>query len=457
MSADRRPHELGLLRKIAAELVKKSLPETRAAQFDPEYDKFACTIFISDGYVGVTVAGDEALADLIEAILARRPQGERGVNFKAYHDQLLRNLADGILGKDPSAFTEADVLAIESAMTDWIKARIEKHIVLVPCLLSRQASEPFSVGPVKFVYRDNLRVQDVTADATSATHLLPRRFDKLIELATAEQAFWIACVEVDGCDIESSVENADLSVDLAIVFLQLAYSNDQTRNMSRLSSRRGSSKTLRISVSDNGRMSVGTQFANPGIALGDGMLAHIAQRRSELREAVGKIVTSFATGNFRLPVIEKAWCDAAYWLHQGLAEPLDTIAVAKLETAIEILMRAESSSGGKKRIEKAIEGFLGVGPNQPLFEGQPETSREVAKRLAGDRSRILHGTWSTLGSRLGEGRSILESLTTALLRSCAMALDAYVDSSSPKDDIDELITWNQIRYATAPSLVPTSR
>ena len=59
--------------------------------------------------------------------------------------------------------------------------------------------------------------------------------------------------------------------------------------------------------------------------------------------AVGNVVRSFASGSFRLPVLERAWCDAAYWLHQALAESIDAIAIAKLETSLEVLLRRRAA------------------------------------------------------------------------------------------------------------------
>ncbi|MBV8521762.1 MAG: hypothetical protein JOY71_06485 [Acetobacteraceae bacterium] len=76
-------------------------------------------------------------------------------------------------------------------------------------------------------------------------------------------------------------------------------------------------------------------------------------------ESVGRRVGAYVRGNAKLEKIEQAWCDAAYWVHEGLAEPLDTIAVAKLETAIEALHEAGSGSQSKQRRCQAMEVFYG--------------------------------------------------------------------------------------------------
>ena len=72
------------------------------------------------------------------------------------------------------------------------------------------------------------------------------------------------------------------------------------------------------------------------MTIGRGMLPDILQKAAPVFAAVGNVVRSFTSGSFRLPVLEQAWRDAAYWLHQALAETIDTIAIAKLETALEV-------------------------------------------------------------------------------------------------------------------------
>jgi hypothetical protein len=116
--------------------------------------------------------------------------------------------------------------------------------------------------------------------------------------------------------------------------------------------------------------------------------------------SVGNRLRSFTTGSFRLPKLEQAWCDAAYWLHQGLGEPLDSIAVTKLETAIEVLLHAESSSGSEKRIIAAMETFYGLKPDDPVTpfseitaKASPRDLFEIAPAFFTERGRRLTCGW----------------------------------------------------------------
>jgi hypothetical protein len=167
--------------------------------------------------------------------------------------------------------------------------------------------------------------------------------------------------------------------------------------------------------------------------------------------AVGNVVCSFASGSFRLPTLERAWCDAAYWLHQALAESIDTIAIAKLETALEVLLRAESSTGSERRMLEILSAFFDLGPDDPVALGSPLSARQFARNVVRDRSRILHGTWSTLNAR-GIDRAGLEGFVATVLRAAVIELEAYAHSTGPDDDTEKFLCWvRQRKKRSVPS------
>jgi len=69
------------------------------------------------------------------------------------------------------------------------------------------------------------------------------------------------------------------------------------------------------------------------------------------------------------------------------------------------------------------------------------TAREFAKGIVEDRSRVLHGTFSTLNSRLSSSRGDLENLAMTLVRASALELDLYLLTESPKDDVEAFLSW----------------
>ena len=177
----------------------------------------------------------------------------------------------------------------------------------------------------------------------------------------------------------------------------------------------------------------------------------ILQKAAPIFTAVGNVVHSFASGSFRLPVLEQAWCDAAYWLHQALAESIDTIAIAKLETALEVLLRAESSRGSEQRMLEILSAFFDLGPDDPIAPRSLLSARQFARNIVRDRSRILHGTWSTLNAR-GMDRAGMEGFVVSVLRTAVIELEAYAHSAGPADDIDEFLSWMRRRKMTVRTL-----
>jgi hypothetical protein len=179
----------------------------------------------------------------------------------------------------------------------------------------------------------------------------------------------------------------------------------------------------------------------PGLPIGPGTLADILQKTEALITAVGSCVQSFVTGRFRLSNLECAWCDAAYWLHEALAEPLDSIAIAKLETALEVLLIGQNPAGSERRITTILELFYNLKPNDPVVNGGTTTAKQFARNVVHERSRILHGTWSTLNSRLALNRQGLENFVTTVIRRAALEIKNYALSDSPKDNIDDFLAW----------------
>jgi hypothetical protein len=184
------------------------------------------------------------------------------------------------------------------------------------------------------------------------------------------------------------------------------------------------------------------------MAIGRGTLPDILQKAAPIFTAVGNVVRSFASGSFRLPVLERAWCDAAYWLYQALADSIDTIAIAKLETALEVLLRAENSRGSEQRLLKILNAFFQLRSDDPISPGSPLSTRQFAHRVVRNRSRILHGTWSTLNAH-GLDRASMEGFVITVLRSAVIELEAYTHSVVPADDIDEFLSWVRERKMTS--------
>jgi hypothetical protein len=342
---------------------------------------------------------------------------------------------------NPSYISAADVSDLYDHFAEWFATLASPRRVFVPCVISPWPAPRFSIGPAVFIF-----IEEVAQSEFYPSDILSRDgFDKMLQLMRDAHANWLACVLIEGCEHQRAEEIGNLAVDLAIVALQvaapLAYG---TRTMSRLDARRGAAEKRSLSEA-HGYYNAGWTRTEPGLPIGAGTLADILQKTEPLITAVGSCVRSFATGRYRLPNLERAWCDAAYWFHEGLAESLDSIAIAKFETAVEVLVRAESSPKMRVQMLTILETFYGLKPDDPLSVSAITTARQFAYSVVGDRSQILHGTRSTLNSRLAFTRDGLENFVTTVIRRAALELQDYALTVSPKDNINDFLAWVKLR------------
>jgi hypothetical protein len=386
-------------------------------------------------------AGHDAFNELSERLMARSEAMERGADFSSVRAEVFKQL-EAYVGRDPAAVVEADALRIVGHFVKWFEDLAQPRRVFVPCVLTPWAAPRFDVGPVTFIHVDEIAKSEFYPAGPTPDVLARDTFDGLLQLMRETHANWLARVAVEGCEQHRAEEIGELAVDLGIVAFQLAAPHLDTRSMSRLDSRRGSAEKRVISETSGHHH--GTWSRNePGLSIGTGTLTDIMQTTKPLMTAVGNVIKSFATGVYRLPVLERAWCDGAYWLHEALVEPIDSIAIAKLETALEVLLRSENSKGSTARVLAVLQCFFGLQPDDPMAPGSSLTAKRFASNLVNDRSRILHGTWSTLNSRLNRSRTLVEGFVVTVMRKAAMELETYSHESAPADHISGFIAWLQ--------------
>ena len=437
--------EIGLLRTLAAHLEQRLLP---FEEITPEFLRREGLGHVrekADGIIAIRMPGHQAFTDLTDCLLDRLPAMERGAIYADIKTELF-NFIEDYVGREPLTVGSRDAEALVSHFENWFADKSLPRRVFVPCVISRTPAPRFAIGPVTFEFIDRLATSDFYPHGGGDAALDRHGFDDLVRWMREQDANWLARVCVEGCDRKRAEEIAELAVDLVIVALQLAAPYLDTRTMARLGARRGTSQKRTLSEAE-GHHSAGWTRKEPGLAISQGTLPDILQKAAPIFTAVGNVVRSFASGSFRLPVLERAWCDAAYWLYQALAESIDTIAIAKLETALEVLLRAESSRGSEQRILEILSAFFELGLDDPIAPGSLLNSRQFARNVVRDRSRILHGTWSTLNAR-GIDRLGMEGFVVIVLRRAAIELEAYIYSVSPVDDIEKFLSWVRQRKLT---------
>ena len=383
----------------------------------------------SSGAVVFTRDARDAFDDLKAALVKECAGLDRGIAFRRIRREIFK-VIESHIGSDPALLLSNDVTALVDQLGKWFQHEAEPREVFVPCAVSPWPAPQFAIGPARFIYVDDVPRADFYP--THADSMRSSDFDKMLERMKSERAHWLAQISVEGCDRERGEEIGALAADLAIVTLQLALPTSwNTRRMSRLDARRGgaNSQTLsRTATTDCG----GYSTHDAGITIGQGTMQDILLNCAPLVDAVGQCVTAFANGRFTFPRLEQAWCDAAYWYHEALAERIDSIAVVKLETSLEVLLRSTSTKGSQSRIRSVLEVFFGLRPEDPVVPESPTTAEDFAKSLVGDRSQILHGTMSTLQPHIGIDRNGLEEFVASVLRRAVIEIADYGTASAPQ-------------------------
>jgi hypothetical protein len=440
--------EIGLLRTLVIHLERRPLAFEGVTQALLRREGLGHVREEAGGVITIRIPGHHAFTELTDCLLDRLPSMERGAIYSDIQTELF-NFIEQYVGREPPSVGSKEAEALVAHFEKWFADKALPRRVFVPCVISRTPAPSFEIGPVMFEFVDRVVVSSFYPQGNGDTALDRRGFDDLVRWMREQDADWLARVSVDGCEQKRAEEIAELAVDLVIVGLQLAAPYLDTRTMARLDARRGTSQKRTLSEA-GGYHSIGWRRKEPGMAIGQGTLPEILRKAAPIFIAVGNVVRSFAAGSFRLPALERAWCDAAYWFHQALAESIDTIAIAKLETALEVLLRSESSKGSERRMFEILGAFFGLGPDDPIAPGATLTARQFARNVVRDRSRILHGTWSTLNSR-GIDRAGMEGFVVTVLRTAVIELEAYIQSSGRADDIDEFLIWVEQRRVASVS------
>lgn len=436
--------EVGLLRTLVDNLVSKPSPAGPMTQDYVREQGIARAISRGPTVDAILRPGHAAFNDLSESVADRFPEIGRGTNIATFESELFDYLFKSFAGRDRSSIGPSDVSSLHDHIKAWFEKLAEPRRIFVPCVISPWTAPQFSIGPVDFVFTENAAQSSFYPRGGPDEGLSRLGFDQMVQLMRETRATWLARVSIEGCEQNRAIDVGDLAVDLAIVALQLAAPFLGTKAMCRLDARRGAAEK-RTLTEVGGYYNAGWIRMDAGLPIGPGTLSDILQKCAQLVAAVGNCVRSFSTGRFRLPALEQAWCDAAYWLHEALAEPMDSIAIAKFETALEVLLHAESAPGSEARILTVLELFFALRPEDLIFADSSVTAKQFARGIVNDRSRILHGTWSTLNSQLTRNRGGLENFAVTVVRRMVLELEEYSRFPGAVDSIEDFLLWIKSR------------
>ncbi len=406
------------------------------------------TMFTREGNaIGFKKEGVEAVIALAEAFLKEHRDFAKATDFQKFVSTVANELIEAI----QNGAAHEDYSKFEENMATWFAKETEPRTHYIPCSISPYDSKPFRVGPVIFHTVSSFKSN---SEIDLKDELEQFGYNQLLKFATEQDANWIAEIRIEGYDRTRSSELADLATDIALTVLQLIIPSSISREVSR-STARTIPRFMGTFNKVGEHLAIGHTRCDPCFSYSAEYFDALLCKNKTIIDSVGQRIYSFITNKSALSKLEQAWCDAAYWLHEGVSEKLDTIAITKIEASIEVMLFAESSKGSKDRLLKAFKAIYGLDGKQPLRHNDPRTVIKFIDSIVTARSRILHGTWSTLTHRPStrdehQHRNEVELLAIDLLINFTLQLDEYANIESPEDDIKKFLEWIAIRKGNAP-------
>lgn len=397
---------------------------------------------------GFPASGAAAVADLARDLRHRKPALAHGVALPELATAIASEILDRFGAARAPTADAAAWSAIETALDSWFAASAIPRRHYVPSAIIADRAAPFDIGSISFVHAADLASHErgLQQDAMAEVTVGP-----LLQALRERAASWIAIVEVDGCHPSRSSELADLAVDVAIGALQLVIPANYARPMARVTARTAPPWRGNLHVAA-GQVHSSIQNMEAGHGLSAAAFDQMVAGAKPLLDAAGKSVDVFLTRQGSLTNLRQAWCDGLYWFHEALAESLATVATTKFETAIEALLRAESSPKSEARMRDAVKVLTGLGPKDLLPGSSTLTVEKFAKELVRARSKVPHGTLSTLLGDVAAERNTLAQLARDFLLVFALQIEAFEASPNANDDRDSLLQWIEAqRTAAAPS------
>lgn len=395
--------------------------------------------------VGLTGAGMRAVRELAQLLRGADPQLARVTTLETLITFLFEFALESFGQLSAAVVADQHVLELELRVTSWSTTFVHPRIHLVACFIAPRDCGPFAVGPVHFWHISEFQKRRVSWESYNGPPEA-QAYDGFLKETSHVGAQYVAQVDVPGRELQRSKEVADVVVDLALGSLQLFIPLAESRHFARVSARRLTPHRQDVVVSKDS-FETGAWNRTPGLALTSQPFQAAIQQAARLLTSVGCRLQAFLGSSEPLPRLNQAWCDAAYWMHEGFAEAIDTIAVAKLETAIEVLLSASSTKLSSARLRSALKAFNGLTPKGAVFTNSPQTMEAFVQEVVETRSRVLHGTLSTLTEEAAEMNGAISSVARDHILKYTLALDLYRLELGAKDDVSSFLTWLETQRA----------
>lgn len=327
LSAEARKRNL--IKSALANFVTAPVPKTRLVndqveQWLKKFDIAFAMDWLPTGEVrGFKQDGVSSLIELTSILRKEEPTYRRGTR----PDKLAAHIAHSIVAvfqdRLASIPTPDDIVDVEEKIRRRFAAKTVACTHCIPCRIIPEHASPFSVGPVEFYSKEDLIKRENLSVENSLKELL---YGPLLGFMKNQSAYWVADVTVEGFDEPSGLERANIAIDLALTAVQIAIPPNYSRGMARLTDRTLPSHICSV-TKVGGHVRFGLHRRDPGFGFSAGAFDQFLLRSAPTLTSIGNRVEAYITDNAALPHLDQSWSDAAYWLREGLTEPLDTVAI----------------------------------------------------------------------------------------------------------------------------------
>ncbi|WP_156467775.1 hypothetical protein [Methylobacterium sp. Leaf91] len=387
-------------------------------------------------YYGLRQEAAQELINFAGLLRSANVKYVRGTDFSVFVRKVFEELVAIKRRIESRPAQNADLTVISDNIAAWFSANSIRRLHLIPCSIIPDMANSVEVGPVIFQH-----IASFDFVAFGVNPAMPDIFvSRFLETMGQRAATWVASIEIIDVEPVRSSETAGIIVDVALATLQLATPQELIDKSARITGRSLPPFVVAL-TRQNGEVSPTFSNYESGKLLRGEAFNNLTSSARPFFESAGRRINTLLLSSTECPQLELAWCNAAYWFHEALAEPLATVAIAKLETSIENLFGAGNPLESTNRILQALEGVFGLKPNDIISAGSSVKVKDFVKDVVTSRSRILHGTWSTLTEDLPLGRTEVEKLARQLLISFTLKLDEYVLTPSPPDKTKNFLDW----------------
>ena len=440
--------QFGLLKSAASGLT--AIVVSSKANPAEREDSAAGPIIVATGGLLIDAAdrtlkvfSDAARTDLVRLTKSLRENRDgyvRGVALNAMCNVVAQAIVKQFRGRSGEEAQPSDLADLKRVVEGWFSNEAASRRHLVPCTILPSRARSFNFGPVRFFHVSEFDPKDYgLASVESACDVY---FGPFLKMMDDHAASWLAEISVEGCEKNRSVEVASLAVDVALGGLKLVVPPDVGRFMARISARTMPAFRGSFAVTD-AAVETGVANLQPGHDLPAEYFEACLDSASTEIEAMGRLIDAYLFQDKDLPKLEQAWCNATYWFHEGMMEPLDTVAMVKLETAIENLFSAANAAKSKQRMRDALKSMFGIDEAETVAPSSDLTYKKLVDDIVTMRSRVLHGTWPTLPGRDSSvSRSALEDVAREFLIGYPRLLERYQNElEQPEDNVEAMLKW----------------